>query len=138
MVAISMIGVALAAVSSAFAAPSTANHGPLTIFSELKQLPSKWQSHGAAAKDTMVKMQIGLKQGNIRGLQERLLDVANLDSPNLRKWLSQAEIAKFTEPAAGNAEAVKSWLASKGITEVSQSTNECVTTLFIRRHTNNL
>lgn len=124
MVAISKLCFTATAAIGALAAPASNNHGPLTLFQELKALPSQWSSKGAADKGAMVKAQIGLKQGNIKGLQAKLMDISNPDSPNYGKWLSQDEIAAYTAPSHGNADAVKSWLAAAGITEVTQPTNE--------------
>ncbi|TQW00051.1 family S53 protease-like protein [Cordyceps javanica] len=126
MVAWSSICLALTVAGGAYAAPTSANHGPLTLFSEIKQIPSKWQSTGAAEKGAMVKGQIGLKQSNIKGLEAKLLDISNPTSPNYGKWLSHAEIASFTAPAEGSVEAIKSWLAANGISEVSQPTNDWI------------
>lgn len=124
MVRFSQICVAFAAAAGTRAAPATANHGPLTLFTELKQQPSMWKSEGAADKGAMITAQIGLKQSNIPGLQAKLLDISNPENPNYGKWLSQEEIAAFTAPAAGNVEAVKAWLAANDIMETTQPTNE--------------
>ncbi|OAA56464.1 family S53 protease-like protein [Cordyceps fumosorosea ARSEF 2679] len=126
MVAWSRICLALSTVGGAYAAPSAANHGPLTLFSEIKQIPSKWQSTGAAAKSALIKGQIGLKQGDIKGLEAKLLDISNPSSENYGKWLSQDEVAKYTAPAEGSVDAVKSWLAAHGISETSQPTNDWI------------
>ena len=74
----------------------------------------------------MIKAQIGLKQSNIEGLQARLLDVSNPKSPNYGKWLSKEEVATYTAPAEGNAEAIKSWLAAHGIKDIEQPTNDWI------------
>lgn len=124
MVSFSNICMAFAAAAGTRAVPATANHGPLTLFTELKQQPSMWKSEGAADKGVMITAQIGLKQSNIPGLQAKLLDVSNPESPNYGKWLSQEQIAAFTAPAAGNVEAVKAWLAANDIMETTQPTNE--------------
>ena len=124
MVAWSQICATLSLAAGVLAAPATSAHGPLKLFTELKQLPSLWSSNGAADKGAIIKAQIGLKQGNIQGLQDKLLDIANPESPNYGKWLSQDEIAAYTAPPAGHVDQVKSWLAANGIHEVSQPTNE--------------
>lgn len=124
MVAFSKLCLTITAAVGAIAAPAAGSHGPLVKFHELKQIPAKWQSHGQASKGAMIKAQIGLKQGNIKGLQEKLMDISHPDSPNYGKWLSPEEIEKFTAPPAGHVEAVKGWLAAHGIHETSQPTNE--------------
>lgn len=124
MVAFSKICFAATAAVGALAAPT--EHGPLVTFSQIKNLPVHWTAQGQADKGAVIKAQIGLKQNNIKGLQEKLLDISNPNSRNYGKWLSQEEIAKYTAPAEENVAAVKSWLAANGITKVEQPTNEYV------------
>lgn len=126
MVAFSKIALAATAAVGVLAAPAQ-QHGPLTRFSHITRLPSHWTAQGQADRGTLVKAQIGLKQNNIKGLQEKLLDISNPESSNYGKWLSQSEVDAFTAPAAADVAAVKSWLAANGITEISQPTNEYVT-----------
>lgn len=125
MVAFSKIFFAVAAAVSVSAAPSDRfPHGPSKLFEKLKQLPKQWVSNGRADTGATIKAQIALKQTNIKGLQEKLVDISNPDSPNYGKWLSQEEIAAYSAPADGHADAVKAWLESAGITEMSQPSNE--------------
>lgn len=126
MVAISKICIGVTAAVGALAAPSTPQHGPLVTFQQLKQLPSQWTAQGQADKGTMIKAQIGLKQSNVKGLQEKLMDISNPSSANYGKWLSQEEIASYTAPSVGHAEAVKAWLAAAGITQVSQPSSDWI------------
>lgn len=123
MVSFSKIAYLVVASGGALAAPGTANHGPLVKFTELKQLPSFWTAKGRVAEATITG-RIGLKQSNIKGLQEKLLDIAHPDSPNYGKWMSKEEVEAYTAPDDKHVAAVKSWLASAGITEVEQPTNE--------------
>lgn len=99
---------------------------PLTLFHQIESIPKQWLSHGKAGKDTMIKAQIGLKQSNIEGLQAKLLDVSNPESSNYGKWLSKEEVAKYTAPPKGNAEAIKSWLNAHGIKDIEQPTNDWI------------
>lgn len=126
MVAISKIAIAATSfVGYALAiSPMDAAASQLTLFHELKAVPSQWVSKSQAHADTPMKMQIGLKQSNIDGLQAKLMDVSNPESANYGKWLSKDEVAKYTAPAAGHVEAVKAWLAAHGITQTAQPTNE--------------
>lgn len=122
MVAFSKITLTATAVIGAIAAPT--QHGPLVKFGELKSLPSLWSAQGQADKNAMITAQIGLKQNNIKALQDKLMDVSDPFSPNYGKWLSRDEIAKYTAPAEEHVKAVKSWLSDAGITGVSQPQNE--------------
>lgn len=122
MVSFSKICIAAASAGGVFAAP--AGHGPLKQFGQLKHVPAMWTSHGPADGAAMITAQIGLKQNNIKGLQEKLLDISHPDSPNYGKWLSKEEVDAYTAPAETDVAAVKEWLAAAGITEVTQPTNE--------------
>lgn len=127
MVSFSKICFAAVSAGSVLAAP--APHGPLVKFGELKQLPAQWLATGHDASDALIKGQIGIKQGNIQGLQEKLADIADPNSPNYGKWLSKEEVDKYTAPAEADVAAVKAWLASAGITDVTMPTNEYVSSL---------
>ena len=106
----------------AVAIPTIPQVGPLEVFRHLPKLPAKWVSHGPADKSATAKAQIGLKQSNIKGLQTKLLDISNPDSPNYGKWLSHEEAEAFTAPPTENIKAVKDWSAH-GINNVSMPTN---------------
>ncbi|KAM3544603.1 hypothetical protein ARSEF1564_002471 [Beauveria bassiana] len=122
MVSFSKICFAAVSAGSVLAAP--APHGPLTKFGELKKLPSSWVATGAADSNAVIKAQIGIKQNNIKGLQDKLSDIANPDSPNYGKWLSKEDVDKYTAPAEADVAAVKAWLASSGITDITMPTND--------------
>ncbi|CEJ87169.1 hypothetical protein VHEMI04326 [[Torrubiella] hemipterigena] len=126
MVAISKIVFVASAAVGAMAAPAQAQFGSLVQFEKLSAVPTAWASAGKADGATVVKAQIGIKQNNIKGLQEKLMDIANPESPNYGKWLSKEELAKFTAPAAADVDAVKAWLAANGITQVSMPTNDWI------------
>ncbi|ATY60456.1 family S53 protease [Cordyceps militaris] len=124
MVSFSKICVVALSAGGVLAAP--APHGPLVKFGELKKLPSSWVATGAADSSAVIKAQIGIKQTNIKGLQDKLADIADPNSPNYGQWLSREEVAKYTAPAAADVAAVKAWLASSGITDVAMPTNDWI------------
>ncbi|CEJ94641.1 hypothetical protein VHEMI10160 [[Torrubiella] hemipterigena] len=126
MVAVSKIVFVATAAAGVMAAPASQQAGPLVQFNEVKQLPASWASVGQANRDTMVKAQIGLKQNNIKGLQAKLMDISNPESPNYGKWLSKEQVDEYTAPAAADVAAVKAWLAANGITEVSMPSNDWI------------
>lgn len=126
MVVLSKLFFVASLASTVITSPLDNTVNPLVVFHKLKSVPSQWVGRGRADKDLPIKAQIGLKQGNIRGLQEKLLDISNPASPNYGEWLSKEEVALFTAPAPGNVAAVKSWLAANGIFKVSQPTNDWI------------
>ncbi|KZZ97739.1 family S53 protease-like protein [Beauveria brongniartii RCEF 3172] len=108
--------IAAIAASGVLAAPTP---GPLTKFAELKRVPAQWATEGRASSETMIKARIGVKQNNIEGLQQKLLDIAHPNSANYGKWLSKEEVDKYTAPADSDVAAVKAWLASAGVNNVA-------------------
>lgn len=125
MVSFSKICFVAVSAGSVLAAPAPP-HGPLVKFGEITKLPSKWVATGAADGAAVIKAQIGIKQNNIKGLQDKLADIADPNSPNYGQWLSKEEVDKYSAPAAADVAAVKAWLADSGITEVTMPTNEYV------------
>ncbi|OAQ95772.1 hypothetical protein LLEC1_00392, partial [Akanthomyces lecanii] len=122
MVSFSKICFVAVSAGSVLAAP--APHGPLVKFGEIKKLPSKWVATGAADGAAVIKAQIGIKQNNIKGLQDKLADIADPNSPNYGQWLSKEEVDKYSAPAEADVAAVKAWLADSGITDVTMPTND--------------
>ncbi|KAM3552638.1 hypothetical protein ARSEF4850_007293 [Beauveria asiatica] len=100
MVAFSNICFAAIAASGVLCAPTP---GPLAKFAELKRVPAQWTTKGRAPGETVIKARIGVKQNNIEGLQQKLLDIAHPNSANYGNHVA----------------AVKAWLASAGVNNVA-------------------
>ncbi|CEJ81877.1 hypothetical protein VHEMI01984 [[Torrubiella] hemipterigena] len=97
-----------------------ANLGPLSLLEQIK-VPEGWSSTGNTHPDTMLRMQIGLKQSNVKGLEQKLLDISNPSSPNYGKWLTKEQIDAYVKPDDKSVNVVKDWLASHGIKDVTHS-----------------
>lgn len=119
-IAIAWMAATVSAASSRFGA-----HAVL----EEVVVPSGFNPVGAPNPNTAVKLQIALKQRNITGLTDKLMDISNHESPNYGKWLSREEIAEFTAPTDETLSKVKAWLAEAGIAEsaVSQDSPDWMT-----------
>ena len=78
-------------------------------------MPSQWNSIGVPDPENIVSRHIGLKQRNIEGLQRKLLDISNPESPNYGRWLSKEEVEKYTTPTAQTTNSVNSWLEAAGV-----------------------
>ncbi|KAF2164340.1 hypothetical protein M409DRAFT_25219 [Zasmidium cellare ATCC 36951] len=108
-----------------FAAPTLPpDLGPLTLFDELKALPSEWTKASGNASESKLNVKIGLKQSNIQGLEQRLLEVATPGNADYGNWLSKEEIDSYVAPSAVNVALVKTWLALYGITDVTSPTSD--------------
>lgn len=115
------IALITAFLAAAQASPLAAQLGPSTLFAEIAK-PASWTATGDANPETVLKMHIGLKQNNIKGLEAKLLDVSNPQSTNYGKWLSKDELESYTKPTDETVTLVKTWLASHGIESSSSAT----------------
>ncbi|CEJ87173.1 hypothetical protein VHEMI04327 [[Torrubiella] hemipterigena] len=113
---------ALAAMGSvAVAAPpgDSLLHKLLGEHAILEQVvaPSAWKLAGKPHPESPMKLQIALKQSDITGLQAKLNDIADHNSPNYGKWLSKGEVDAFTAPDVKGIEAITGWLKAAGIAD---------------------
>lgn len=97
--------------------------GPSSIMEKIN-IPSQWKSSGTPHPRALMKMQIGLKQKDMSGLQKKLMDVSDPKSANYGKWLSKEELEAFTAPSEDSVKSVKTWLSSFGIkdSDINQPT----------------
>lgn len=102
--------------------------GAHSVLEEVK-VPSGFESLGAPASGSSIKLQIALKQRNIAGLKKKLDDLANFESPNYAQWLTREQIAEFTAPTDETIANVKAWLAEAGIANsaISQTSADWMT-----------
>jgi tripeptidyl-peptidase I len=69
-------------------------------------------------------VRIGLTQSNLHRAEEYLLDISHPKSPNYGKfWTSEDVIAAF-QPSENAVQAIRDWLASHDITDVTHSDNK--------------
>lgn len=115
----SVQAVAIAWMTATVSAASS-KFGAHAVLEEIV-VPSGFKAAGAPAAATLVKLQIALKQRNINGLTDKLMDISNHESPNYGKWLSKEQIAEYTAPTDETLSKVKAWLAESGIGESSIS-----------------
>ncbi|KAJ3493921.1 hypothetical protein NLG97_g4417 [Lecanicillium saksenae] len=119
MVVLSKICATAFLASSVFAAPAIP--GPMAKFAEIKTAPTNWVNSGRADGSAMLQARIGIKQKDITGLQQKLLDISNPNSANYGKWLSQEQIQEYTAPDASHVAAITAWLTGAGIKNVSHN-----------------
>ncbi|KAJ4153563.1 hypothetical protein LMH87_010046 [Akanthomyces muscarius] len=115
-----MVAIKLKAVFAALLAVTKASPlqdlGPLSIFEKLTAPATGWVANGDAPAEAVLNMHIGLKQRDIKGLEEKLLDISDPNSSNYGKWLSKEGIEQYTTPSALTTNLVKLWLTAHGIT----------------------
>ena len=69
-----------------------ASFGMASPVASLKSAPAGFSFNGRAAPDIELKMIIGMKQNNINGLKDRILDISSPTSNNYRKWLTREQV----------------------------------------------
>ncbi|KAI0696966.1 family S53 protease-like protein [Cerioporus squamosus] len=74
---------------------------------------------GQASQEATVPLTFGLPMADRDGLHAALMDVSDPASPNYGKYLSKAEVEKFSAPTAETVTAVKNWLAKHNLTAVA-------------------
>jgi tripeptidyl-peptidase-1 len=118
-----------AIVFAAFASLSYANPvvnsalnklGIQSIFEQVT-VPTEWAHVGVPHPESVMTMQIGLKQADMPGLEKKLLKISQPDSGTYGQWLSKDEMEKYTSPAKETVDLVRTWLAAFGIDKNSIS-----------------
>lgn len=67
--------------------------GPLThVLKESRSIPSGFTHVGAAPKDQILNLRLGMVQGNPAGIEKALMDVSTPSSPSYGKHLSKEEV----------------------------------------------
>lgn len=69
----------------------------------------------------MIKLNIGLEQGRFAELEESLYQVSTPGHPRYGKHLSEEEVRELARPSDEALGAVKDWLSSHGVNDVSYS-----------------
>ncbi|KAI9066581.1 family S53 protease-like protein [Trametes sanguinea] len=113
---------ALSFITLALGAPLARE--PLHVHDSRSAAPQGFRASSAPHPDTVLNLRIALKQSDPTGLIEKLYDVSTPGSSNYRKFLSKAELEKYTAPSAESLAAVTSWLASNGVKATSGATNQ--------------
>ncbi len=87
-------------------------------------VPSEWTHVGTPQPESIMTMQIGLKQADMAGLQKKLLEISHPDHADYGKWLSKDDMENYTKPSSQSIDMVKTWLSAFGIdgSSISQPT----------------
>ncbi|KAK5691840.1 hypothetical protein LTR97_011011 [Elasticomyces elasticus] len=104
-------GLVLAA--SAAAAPTT--RSTKYAVKERHAVPKAWTVAGAAPKDHILNMQIGLKQSNQDVLEKHAVEVSDPSHSRYGQHLSAAEVHDLIAPSEDTIELVSAWLRDHGV-----------------------
>ena len=107
----------LAVFALLVASAALATASPLLFTSHRPSTPptdtlhSNWQRVGRAPASHPHTLLVALEQRNLAELKRRVdEEIASLDSPNYRRFLSLEEVADLTSPSADALETVQKWL----------------------------
>ncbi|KAJ6787265.1 hypothetical protein PWT90_05858 [Aphanocladium album] len=89
------------------------------LIHEQVNVPASFEPIGYPDPDAVLQLKFGLRQKDIGGLQRKLMDISNHNSPNYGQWLSKQEIAAFTRPSDSTLSLVKAWLEESGVSALS-------------------
>ncbi|KAI4600827.1 hypothetical protein KJ359_012989 [Pestalotiopsis sp. 9143b] len=98
--------------------------GEHAVHEERQALSSRWVKRNRVPSSKRLPVRIGLTQSNLERGEEYLLDISHPKSRNYGKtWTSDEVIAAF-QPSDTAVQAVRDWLTSHGIADVTHSDNK--------------
>ncbi|ORY09202.1 tripeptidyl-peptidase 1 precursor [Clohesyomyces aquaticus] len=119
MLGISILLSAAIVAQAVFATPIRAR-SPY-VLKETHSLPPKWSRLERANGENMIRLQIGLKQGNFDELERHLYEVSDPDHERYGKHLCAEEVDELVKPSKETSDAVHEWLRENGINEMEYS-----------------
>lgn len=106
----------LSAIGLAHALPSSHPRSPYVV-KERHHAPTGWTNIGPAAKEELMHLQIGLKQGTEGEVERHLEEVSDPSHARYGQHLTAAEIHELVTPSRESVDTVKAWLADHGIAD---------------------
>ncbi|GAB1214565.1 Tripeptidyl-peptidase sed2 [Aspergillus terreus] len=112
--------------------PSLVNNGALSlavlslltssvageVFEKLSAVPKGWHFSHAAQADAPINLKIALKQHDVEGFEQALLDMSTPGHENYGKHFHEHdEMKRMLLPSDSAVDAVQTWLTSAGITD---------------------
>ncbi|KAI0034022.1 family S53 protease [Vararia minispora EC-137] len=78
-------------------------------------IPSGFVKVGPAPSDQVLQLRLGLAQGDVAGLEERLLTISTPKNPEYRQWLSKEEVEALVAPKPETIQAISAFLSENQI-----------------------
>ncbi|OAA74188.1 tripeptidyl peptidase [Cordyceps fumosorosea ARSEF 2679] len=85
------------------------------VVKESQPTPDDWTRMRPADSDYQFQLHIGVKQGNLAGLEQRLLEVSDPSHPSYGRHLSAEQVNALVAPTDEAIAKLHAWLASHGI-----------------------
>ncbi|KAI0029777.1 family S53 protease [Vararia minispora EC-137] len=111
MIALSVFVFALSIVSATPLAERS-----MLVHERRDNIPSGFVKVGPAPESRVLNLRLGLVQGDMAGLEKRLMSVSSPSSPEFRQWLSKEEVEAFVAPKPETVSAINAFLSENGIT----------------------
>ncbi|KAL5349885.1 hypothetical protein ACLOAV_004919 [Pseudogymnoascus australis] len=89
------------------------------LVKESHPIPTKWRRGGSAPESHILKLRVGLKQGNFAELERRLGQVSNPEHQHYGKHLSAHAIKNLVRPEAKTTKLVTDWLGANNINDLT-------------------
>ncbi|KAI0749771.1 subtilisin-like protein [Daedaleopsis nitida] len=90
-------------------------HSRRVLHERRDTVPHGWALHRRADPDTVLPLNIALRQSNLDKLDAYLLDVADPESPNYGKHWTAAQVAQTFRPSKESMQTVHAWLLEEGM-----------------------
>ncbi|KAI0054575.1 hypothetical protein BV25DRAFT_1816888 [Artomyces pyxidatus] len=87
----------------------------LRLHESRDSVPNGFTRNGPAPGDTPLPLRLALKQNNIEGLQDVLMDISTPTSANYGQHLSLEEVNEYVAPKPETIAAVNAWLSENGL-----------------------
>ncbi|KAI0054617.1 family S53 protease [Artomyces pyxidatus] len=87
----------------------------LRLHESRDSVPNGFTRNGPAPGDTPLPLRLALKQNNIEGLQDVLMDISTPSSANYGQHLSLEEVNEYVAPKPETVAAVNAWLSENGL-----------------------
>ncbi|EEQ88547.1 tripeptidyl peptidase, variant 2 [Blastomyces dermatitidis ER-3] len=104
-----IFGVGISAVNSSTTSPASYS------LKESHPAPSKWIREGTAPPSMNISLQIGLVQGRLAELENRLQEVSNPRHKRYGQFLTRFEVARLLRPHRDAVDRTQAWLEEHGI-----------------------
>ncbi|KZV69230.1 family S53 protease-like protein [Peniophora sp. CONT] len=110
-----MYSLAFIAVALPFASATLLSARTMVLHERRETVPTGFVKVGAAPKQETLTLRLGLVQGDMSALEERLYAVSTPSSSEYGKFLSKEEVESFVTPKQETIDSVNAFLSENGI-----------------------
>ncbi|KAI1305721.1 peptidase S8/S53 domain-containing protein [Xylaria venustula] len=90
-------------------------------FEQLYAVPEGWKLQGPAEDSQVIKLQIALRQGDVEGFEQAVLDMSTPDHPKYgQHFQTHDEMKRMLLPSQESLSSVYTWLSEAGVENVQE------------------